>query len=225
MPFIVLEGLDGAGKSTQVGLIAKMLEERGVKHEFVHFPRFESPVYGELIARFLRGELGEIDRVDPYLVALIYAGDRQNAAPQIRQWLDQGRFVIADRYVMSNVAYQCAKVSGEAERLALRRWILELEYGYNKIPEPDASLFLDVPTAFVESRLAAERSGDDRGYLKGKQDIHEASFDFQLRVRDEYLAFPQGNRYKIVSCVSDSCEMRPAAEIFERIRPYVEALF
>lgn len=88
--FIVLEGLDGAGKSTQVRLLRRLLAERGVESEYVHFPRFDAPVYGELIARFLRGEFGGVGQVDPYLVALLFAGDRADFAPQIRQWLAGG---------------------------------------------------------------------------------------------------------------------------------------
>ena len=74
--FIVLEGLDGAGKSTQIRMLRQLLAERGVESEYVHFPRFDAPVYGELIARFLRGEFGGVNEVDPYLVALLFAGDR-----------------------------------------------------------------------------------------------------------------------------------------------------
>lgn len=99
--FIVLEGLDGAGKSTQVQLLRRLLADRGVRSEYIHFPRFDAPVYGDLIARFLRGEFGGVDEVNPYLVALLYAGDRAEAASQIRQWLSEGRAVVLDRYVLS----------------------------------------------------------------------------------------------------------------------------
>lgn len=100
---IVLEGLDGAGKSTQVELVRRMFAQEGVESHFLHFPRFDAPVYGELIARFLRGELGAVDKVDPYLVALLFAGDRADAAAQLRCWLDAGHAVVLDRYVYSNV--------------------------------------------------------------------------------------------------------------------------
>ena len=114
MSLIVLEGLDGAGKSTQIDLLQQLLASRGLRYEYLHFPRFDAPIYGELIARFLRGELGAVDAVDPYVVALLYAGDRADAAPVIRRWLDEGKFVILDRYVYSNVAYQCAKIGDAA---------------------------------------------------------------------------------------------------------------
>ena len=97
--FIVLEGLDGAGKSTQIKRLRQLLADRGIESEYVHFPRFDSPVFGELIARFLRGELGSVESVDPYIVALLFAGDRADMAPQIRSWQSEGKVVIVDRYV------------------------------------------------------------------------------------------------------------------------------
>ena len=67
--FIVLEGLDGAGKSTQIAKLTEMFRRRGVECEYLHFPRFDAPVYGELIARFLRGDLGSVEQVNAYRVA------------------------------------------------------------------------------------------------------------------------------------------------------------
>ena len=71
--FIVLEGLDGAGKSTQIRMLQELFARRGVACRYLHFPRFDAPVFGDLIARFLRGELGTVEAVDPYLVALLFA--------------------------------------------------------------------------------------------------------------------------------------------------------
>ena len=126
--FIVLEGLDGAGKSTQIAKLREMFRSKGIESEYLHFPRFDAPVYGELIARFLRGDLGSVESVNPYLVALLYAGDRADAATMIEQWLADGKVVIVDRYVYSNIGYQCAKLSNKAERQTLREWILSTEF-------------------------------------------------------------------------------------------------
>lgn len=125
--------------------------------------------------------------VDPYLVALLFAGDRADAASRIREWLAQGKAVILDRYVYSNVGFQCAKLPAGEERNRLADWILYLEFCHNGLPRPDVSLFLDVPFTFTERKLSELREGDDREYLQGGQDIHEASLALQQAVRSVYL--------------------------------------
>lgn len=201
MPFIVLEGLDGAGKSTQLNKLISCIAEKGEKYEYLHFPRFDAPLYGDLIARFLRGEFGGADQVSPWLVALLFAGDRSEAADTMQQWLDEGKFVLTDRFVYSNIAYQCAKVCDKAESDRLADWIFDLEYNYNKIPRPDVSLFLDVPFHFTESRLTEVREGDDRSYLEGGRDIHESSLELQKKVRRVYLERAEGDpSLKVIDC-------------------------
>ena len=217
--FIVLEGLDGAGKSTQIRMLRQLFADRGVESEYVHFPRFDSPVYGQLIARFLRGEFGGVQEGDPYLVALIFAGDRADAAPQIRQWLAEGKAVVLDRYVYSNVGFQCAKLPAGEERDRLADWIVNLEFGHNALPRPDLSLFLDVPFAFTERKLSEVREGDDRDYLQGGQDIHEASLQLQQDVRSVYLASAAKDpSLRVVDCSDASGAMESPEGIFAKIR-------
>ncbi len=224
--FIVLEGLDGAGKSTQIALLRDFFARQGVESAYIHFPRFDAPVYGELIARFLRGEFGSAGQVDPYLVALLFAGDRAEAAPQIREWIAQGKAVIFDRYVYSNVGYQCAKLPAGEERRRLARWILDLEFRHNALPKPDLSLFLDVPFSFTERKLSAAREGDDRSYLQGADDIHEASLALQRSVRDVYLDVAASDpALQVVDC-SDACGGMAAPEVvFARICDLLNPLF
>ena len=223
--FIVLEGLDGAGKSTQIKKLREMFAERGIESEYVHFPRFDAPIYGELIARFLRGELGGIDQVDPDVVALLYAGDRADMAPQIRKWQDEGKVVIVDRYVYSNIGYQCAKIADKGARLRLNDWILNLEYEVNKIPRPDVSLFLDVPFSFTKSRLTEQREGDDRSYLNGATDIHEQSLSLQERVREVYIeSAERDSELVVVDCSNDEGAMASPEEIFSRIESTISPL-
>lgn len=223
--FLVLEGLDGAGKSTQIRMLRRLLAERGVESEYVHFPRFDAPVYGELIARFLRGEFGGVDDVDPYLVALIFAGDRAEAAGQIRAWLADGKAVVLDRYVYSNVGFQCAKLPVGEGRDRLRRWILDLEFGHNALPRPDMSLFLDVPFTFTASQLAEARAGDDRAYLQGADDIHEKSLVLQQNVRQVYLdAAEKDASLRIVDCRNSVGEMETPEGIFRKIEALLNPL-
>ncbi len=222
---IVLEGLDGAGKSTQIQRLRQYLSEQGLQTEYLHFPRFDSPIFGELIARFLRGEFGTADKVDPYLVALLYAGDRHDAAPMIQQWLAEGKAVVLDRYVYSNIGYQCAKLSSTEERKRLTEWILGLEYDYYKIPRPDLSLFLDVPFAFTERKLKEVREGDDRNYLNGGKDIHEDSLELQQRVREVYLsAADEDSSLRVIDCGDADNRMASPDEIFERVKATIQPL-
>ena len=221
----MLEGLDGAGKSTQITKLRDMFRAKGVESEYLHFPRFDAPVYGELIARFLRGDLGSVESVNPYLVALLYAGDRADAATTIRQWLGDGKVVIVDRYVYSNIGYQCAKIADSNERNTLREWILHTEFEEFGIPKPDLSLFLDVPFAFTERKLTEVRQGEDREYLQGGKDIHEASLDLQRRVREVYLESASLNEdLKVVNCSTEEGGMASPEAIFERIMERVAPL-
>ena len=220
---IVLEGLDGAGKSTQVKLLKEYIQSRGLKLEYLHFPRFDAPVYGDLIAKFLRGDFGAIDQVHPQLVALLFAEDRRDASTQIREWLAEGRCVLLDRYVYSNIAYQCSKIKDKSKAKELRDRIFELEYNIYGIPRPDVNLFLDVPISFVDKKLKENRTGDDREYLQGKEDIHEANIQFQIDVRELYLEQTVLDKDFIrVECSGEDGQMLPPQEIFTNIERALE---
>ena len=220
---VVLEGLDGAGKSTQVHLLKEYLTERCGELEYIHFPRYDAPVYGDLISRFLRGDFGNNDQVHPQLVALIFAEDRHGAIPDIRAALDAGRTVLLDRYVYSNIAYQCSKLKDVDERKRLRDWIFHTEYDIFGLPVPDLNLFLDVPIGFVEKSLSQQRNGADRDYLGGRQDIHEASIDFQRNVRALYLEETQrDSRFRRIDCSDSDGNILPPEAIFAKVRSTVD---
>jgi len=214
----VLEGLDGAGKSTQVKMFREYLEKRCSGLNYIHFPRYDAPVYGNLISRFLRGDFGANDAVHPQLVALLFAEDRHGAGQDIRRTIEHGGTVLLDRYVYSNIAYQCAKIKDEAEKEVLRKWIIDTEYGTFNLPKPDLNIFLDVPVGFVEKSLNAHRNGNDRNYLDGGQDIHEADINFQIRVRDMYRRQASLDpNFTAVDCSDARGEMLTPEAIHEKI--------
>lgn len=220
----VLEGLDGAGKSTQVKKLRAYLESLSGSLEYIHFPRYDAPVYGDLISRFLRGDFGSNDAVHPQMVALLFAEDRHGAGPEMKKVLDRGGNILLDRYVYSNIAYQCAKLADEDEAEALRDWIFNTEYGSFELPKPDLNIFLDVPIAFVESKLKSQRGGSDRDYLEGGQDIHEADIEFQKRVRSIYRKQCELDpKFIRIDCSDEYGEMLPPDEIFAKVKAVVDA--
>ena len=220
---VVLEGLDGAGKSTQVKRLRSYLEKMCPELEYIHFPRYDAPVYGDLISRFLRGDFGTNEAVHPQLVALLFAEDRHGAAPEMKATLAKGGSVLLDRYVYSNIAYQCAKLSDPEERENLRKWIITTEYSDFGLPKPDLNIFLDVPITFVESRLESARTGSDREYLHGSRDIHEADIEFQKQVRDIYRRQVDLDPDFIrIDCSDEFGEMLPPDRIFEKVKKVID---
>jgi dTMP kinase len=224
MKLFVIEGLDGAGKSTQIKLLKDYLLKQGYNCEYLHFPRTDSPYFGELISRFLRGEFGSINDVDPYLVAMLYAGDRKDASELISGWLNKGIIVLLDRYTYSNIAYQCAKLHDVKKQADLMNWIIRLEFEHFAIPEPDLNIFLDVPFSFTETKLSTHRKGADRNYLNGAFDIHESSLSFQKRVREIYLSVSKNDkRLSVIDCSNKGGGMLFPEEIFEKVINIIRA--
>lgn len=186
---IAIEGVDGCGKTTQVRLLADRLLKDGTEVYSVSFPRYADPVFGDLIRRFLRGDLGDVENVDPRLVALLFAGDRAAEAPNLRQALCEDKTVICDRYFYSNLAYQGAKLPDEDELPDFTRWLRKLEFGHYAVPTPACSIYLDVHQEERQERLTS-RATLDVGTILGAvvNDIHERDMGLQARVEEVFRA-------------------------------------
>src|SRR5580704_12369198 len=166
--FIVLEGIDGSGKRTQLELLASAFGARGVVSTKFSFPNYGG-FFGKLVAKFLNGEFGALDAVDPQFSALLYAGDRLEAKPSLEAALAAGQMVLADRYIGSNLAHQGARVQRE-KRADFIAWLAQLEYEIYKLPAEDLVIYLQVPVAEAH-RLIAEKGARD--YTKLQRDIQE----------------------------------------------------
>jgi len=164
--------------------------------------------FSDIIARFLRGEFGSMNKVSPYFVANIYGMDRYMFKSTLEEDLNTKDVVLLDRYVFSNVAYQAGKYplnSKEGEKI--RGWIIDFEFDFLKLPYPDLNLFFNVPIEVTAKRLNDQRIGD-KEYLQGRQkDIHEEDMVFQERVRQNYIN--SMNLYpncKIIDCTISTGE-------------------
>lgn len=229
---ICIEGGDGAGKSTQCNLFKDYFKENNLTYQHYHFPMYGHNQFSDMIARFLRGEFGASNDVDPLFVANIYAMDRFRFLPQLDADLEKYDVVLLDRYVYSNIAYQCAKYEDPEEIARMHEWIFEFEFGFLNLPYPDLNIFFDVPIDVTKQRLEAAREGDDRDYLQGKQDVHEADMMFQSKVRDSYIMSMQnGINCQIVPCATAVGEdenkkwiVFSAETVFEKCKPYLDLI-
>ena len=215
--FIVLEGMDGSGKSTQTKRLTEYLKGRGLNVKTFHFPS-EKGFYGKTVSAFLRGDFGKAEEVDPYFAAFIFAGDRRDMAEEVRSWISEYDVVLLDRYSFSNNAYQCAKLDNEEEISALSGWIMSLEFETFGIPRPDLSIFLSVPQTFVAKQLRKERRGEERKYLEGKQDIHENASGLQEKVGAMYRKMcSEYDELVLVDCADENGKMLDSGKIQKRI--------
>lgn len=195
---IVIDGTDGSGKHTQAGMLVRALRKKGKKVRALAFPQYNS-FFGKLIADYLNGKYGRINDIPAELPSLFYALDRFVARKKINNWLKNGQDVILDRYVQSNLAYQCAKIKNKKEKKKLEKWLLHIEHNILKNPRPDLTIFLYVPQRISE-RLVKKRP--KKGYLKGKiMDIHEKNKGYILAVTKEYLRLSKELNWKRIDCV------------------------
>ena len=142
----------------------------------------------------------------------------------MKKVLYNGGTVLLDRYVYSNIAYQCAKLRNSEEAADLREWIFNTEYGDFDLPRPDLNIFLDVPIGFVESKLKSQRGGADRDYLEGGQDIHEADIEFQKRVRDIYRRQCEIDpKFIRIDCSDENGNMLSPGAIFDKVKAVVDS--
>jgi dTMP kinase len=166
---IVIEGIDGSGKRTQIDALARSLSKHGAPFTQVSFPHYEG-FFGKLVARFLNGEFGPLTAVDPHFSALLYAGDRLELKPALEAALASGEIVLADRYIGSNLAHQGARMPAE-KREEFIAWLEQLEYGVYGLPAEDFVIYLRVPAAEAH-RLAGTRGARD--YTKLRRDLQES---------------------------------------------------
>ncbi|WP_395302998.1 dTMP kinase [Pectobacterium zantedeschiae] len=213
---INFEGIDGSGKGTQSAILHENLKESGVESILFSFPCYDKTFFGKEIGAFLRGEFGGIDQVHPKLASILYAMDRAEMRDKIIHSLDDGKIVICDRYVDSNIAHQVSKLP-DGEKLNFIKWIEELEYGINKMPLPDLTFFLDVPIA-VSKKMVLKKN--QRSYTESSEDIHEKAHGYLQKVYDAYLSIDYGIRWRKIQCC-DGLIMKSTQDISKNINSII----
>ena len=217
--FIVLEGIDGSGKRTQLDALALAFARRGVAFAQVSFPNY-SGFFGKLVARYLNGEFGSLATVDPHFSALLYAGDRLESKAAIEAALASGKAVLADRYIGSNLAHQGARVQRE-KRAEFLAWLKQLEYGVYALPAEDLVVYLRVPVSEAH-RLIGQKSARD--YTTLRHDLHEADVAHLEAAAGVYDDLSRQQNWLRIECFDAAADaLRAPAEIHEEILAAVEA--
>lgn len=200
--FIVIEGTDGSGKGEQTIRLVKRLKDAGKKVMPFDFPRYGEPS-SWFVTEFLNGRFGTLTEVSPKTASLFYALDRYAAAPAIRAALAENDVVISNRYVASNLGHQGSKHDDRDERKKYFEWNYDLEYGINKIPQPDLNIILHVPADIAQGLVDKKL---ERQYLGGKKrDLQEADINHLKRTEETYqqLAALYPNDFTVVECVEN----------------------
>jgi thymidylate kinase/thymidylate synthase ThyX len=180
--FIVIEGTDGTGKSTQYDLLRNRLKQEGHDLHEIHFPQY-SEESSYFVRKYLAGDYGSADVVGPYTGSIFYALDKYDASFGIKKALEQGKVVLCDRFVGSNMAHQGTKFSNSAERRGYFIWLDNLEFETLKIPRPDKSFVLTNPLETILERINSRT--DSSTHMSGK-DIHEADTDHLKKSLEVY---------------------------------------
>lgn len=213
--FIVIEGSDGSGKSTQFKQLLTYFESQKREVVIYKFPQYDQPS-SFFVREYLNGNYGGADELGAYTPSLFYALDRFHAAKGIREHLDAGKIVLCDRYIGSNMAHQGQKIRDAKEQTKYLEWLHDLEFNMLGIPKPDLNVVLLVPakTAF---KLMSQRE-DVRTYTDKQKDIHEADIQHLERAVEMYEnlcnLFPQ--EFTAIRCTENN-QLLSVPKVTQRI--------
>lgn len=195
---IVIEGLDGSGKSTQLDILCRNLTKLGKENRKVSFPDYDSDS-SALVKMYLSGKFGsKPDDVNAYASSLFYAVDRfASFKTDWGEFYNNGGVIVSGRYTTSNAIHQTSKMP-ESEWKNFLDWLYDLEYNKVAIPKPDLVIFLDMPIE-VSQKLLSNRYGGNESL----KDIHESDTDYLNACRKAARFVAEYSDFKIISCAEN----------------------
>ncbi len=197
--FVVIEGIDGAGKGSVTKALQAGLQEVGLNVQTISFPRYGDTLYGKLVGRYLNGDFGKTTH--PYLHNTLFSLDRYESKPHLDSLLKSNDVVIADRYIPSGLCYSALKAE-KGERSELLNHFVKLEYGLWRMPVPDIIFFLNIPVSFAIKNIAQKNI---RGYTTKPKDLHEEDEAYLEKVRSFYLTdlmnYHPITSFELIDCV------------------------
>ena len=192
---LVIEGLDGCGKTTQVALLRAALEQAGVALRQIKLPDYDDPS-STLVQMYLGGDFGrEPGDVNAYAASAFYAVDR--FASFTRHWradYEAGKLILADRYTTSNALYQMVKLP-RVQWNDYLEWLKDFEYQKLGIPVPELVIYLDMPVEVSQRFLSNRYAGDER-----RKDMHERDIHYLQACREAALYACEKLHFHRIDC-------------------------
>lgn len=214
--FIVIDGIDGSGKATQAKLLSEHLSKEGYSVEKLDFPRYGTPLFGELLGECLAGKHGDFLHLDPKIASTLYALDRYEASSNLHASLEAGTIVIADRFSSSNQIHQGGKIRDEEKREAFLAWLEKMEHDVLGIPRPDAVVYLRVPVETSLALLSKEREAKNTLLSGVAHDIVEKDRMYLERSFESAERLSAAPHWKRIECVEEG-HVRTPEEIHEEV--------
>ena len=216
---IVIEGIDGSGKSTQFRRVCERLEADGIDFRHVVFPRYEEES-SALIRMYLGGEFGnDPDAVNAYAASTFFAVDRfASYAKDWKEYYQNGGVILCDRYTTSNALHQGSKLDRE-EREKFYKWLYDFEFGLLGLPKPDGVFYMSVPLSLSLANMAARRKETGE-----TGDIHENHNDYLEACLNAAGHAAEYFGWSVISCADERGEMRPISEITDELYNKVRSL-
>ena len=209
---IVIDGGANVGKATQADMLMHRLVSDGYLVGKIDFPRYSQNTVGHFIRECIDGDSDKFANLDPKLVSMAYAVDRFESKKQIEEWMAEGRIIVFDRYVSSNMLHQGAKVADGDDREDFFRWVEHLEHDIFGMPRPDMTVYLDIPPEDSQKLLEyIEDIGVTVVDPQEKNRLHQA----KVSKCASYLANTQ-NEWVTVQCLADG-KLRPREDIHDDV--------
>lgn len=220
---IVFEGTDCSGKSTQINLLLKKLDEKGISYRVLDFPDYSTPT-GKIVRRYLDNEFGPANNVPAKIASIFFAEDRFAAKQIVEKSLSEVDVTILDRYVESNMGHQGGKIRNPEERKSFFEWLNELEYGNFNLPKPNAVIFLYMPHQ-VGLKLKETRIRKSENH-PGKEDGHESSIEHLKNAEESYLHLADLYGWIKIDCAPNGTfnSLRTPEDISQEVFKKIEEL-
>lgn len=216
--FIVIDGLDGCGKATQVKCVADYLTKNNYTIHTMSFPAYNSES-SALVKMYLNGDFGaDATKINPYVCSSFYAVDRfaQFYTKYFKYFEENDNTIIlSDRYISANIIHQASKLIDTDDKHKFIEWAYKYECDLCKLPKEDATILLTIPPIVSQSLLNNRYDGDT-----SKKDIHENSLSYlqtcynQLNDSVNFINTNHIANWRWIDCsTTDKKSIKPINEI------------